>query len=166
MRTSFVPAALLCLLFTESVSLRAQNKPLMVEEGRYSVHLLLHTIGTESYMVTETAPGRQVMTTTSTTSDRGMKRTSTTKLEIGPMFAPVLLEQRSSGSPGSSGLSGSSGGSADDLSLTEVKNGSVTIQERGVGRTMRRPPVAFAGFGTMPASIQMMMMRYWKVHHQ
>jgi imidazolonepropionase-like amidohydrolase len=135
----------------------------MIEEGRYSVHLLLHTIGTESYTVTETAPGRQVMTTTSTTSDRGMKRTSSTKLEMGPLFAPVVLEQRSLGS---SGASGSSGGSAEDVSLTEVTGGSVAIQERGVSRTMRRPAVAFVGFSTMPASLQMMMMRYWRAHHQ
>ena len=103
MRTSFVPAALLCLLFTGGGWLRGQNKPLMVEEGRYSVHLLLHTIGTESYTVMETRPGQMVMATTSTTSDRGMKRTSTTKLEMGPLFSPVVLEQKASGSAGSSG---------------------------------------------------------------
>jgi imidazolonepropionase-like amidohydrolase len=160
MRISFVPAALLCLLFTGGGWLRGQNKPLMVEEGRYSVHLLLHTIGTESYTVTETRPGQMVMATTSTTSDRGMKRTSTTKLEMGPLFSPVVLEQKASGS------AGSSGGVAEDVSLTEVKGGSVTILERGVSRTLRRPPVAFVGFGTMPASVQMMMMRYWKAHHQ
>jgi imidazolonepropionase-like amidohydrolase len=157
MRTSFVPVALLCLLFVRGEWLEAQNKPLIVEEGRYSIHLLLHTIGTESYTVTETAPGRMVMTTTSTSSDRGMTRTSSTKLEMGPSFAPILLEQRASGS---------SAGGAEDVSLTEVKGGSVSILERGVNRTMRRPPVAFVGFGTMPASIQMMMMRYWKLHHQ
>ena len=164
MRTNFVRAALLFLLFVGGSRLNAQRKPLMVEEGRYSIHLLLHTIGTETYTVTETAPGRQVMTTTSTTSDRGMKRTSSTKLEMGPLFAPVVLEQRSLGS---SGASGSSGGSAEDVSLTEVTGGgSVTIQERGVSRTMRRPAVAFVGFSTMPASLQMMMMRYWRAHHQ
>ena len=164
MRTSFVPMALLCLLFMRGEWLEAQNKPLIVEEGRYSIHLLLHTIGTESYTVTETAPGRMVMTTTSTSSDRGMKRTSSTKLEMGPLFAPVVLEQRSLVS---SGASGSSGGSAEDVSLTEVTGGgSVTIQERGVSRTMRRPAVAFVGFSTMPASLQMMMMRYWRAHHQ
>src|ERR1700745_2833774 len=143
MRTNFVRAALLFLLFVGGLRLSAQRKPLMIEEGRYSVHLLLHTIGTESYTVIETAPGRQVMTTTSTTSDRGMKRTSNTKLEMGPLFAPVVLEQRSLGS---SGASGSSGGSAEDVSLTEVTGGgSVTIQERGVSRTMRTPAVAFVG---------------------
>jgi imidazolonepropionase-like amidohydrolase len=157
MRTSFVPAALLCLLFARGEWLGAQNKPLMVEEGRYSIHLLLHTIGTESYTVTETAPGRMVMTTTSTSSDRGMKRTSSTKLEMGPSFVPVTLEQRASGS---------SPGGTEDVSLTEVKGGSASILERGMSRTMRRPPVAFVGFGTMSASVQMMMMRYWKVHHQ
>jgi imidazolonepropionase-like amidohydrolase len=47
-----------------------------------------------------------------------------------------------------------------------VKGGSVSVRERGVRRSMRRPPVAFVGFGTMPASVQMMMMRYWRLHHQ
>ena len=161
MRTSFVPAALLCLLFVRGLGLSAQNKPLVVEEGKYSIHLLLHTIGTESYTVTETAPGRLVMMTTSTSSDRGMKRTTNTKLEMGPSFAPVVLEQRSSGS------SGSSRGSTEDESLTEVKDGgAVSVRELGVGRTMQRPSVAFVGFGSMPASLQMMMMRYWRLHHQ
>jgi imidazolonepropionase-like amidohydrolase len=160
MRTSFVPVALLCLLLVGELGLQAQSKPLMVEEGRYSIHLLLHTIGTESYTVTETAPGRLVMLTTSTSSDRGMKRTTNTKLEMGPSFAPVVLAQRSSGS------SGSSSGSTEDESLTEVKGGAVSVRERGVGRTMQRPSVAFVGFGNMPASLQMMMMRYWRLHHQ
>ena len=71
------------------------------------------------------------------------------------MFAPVMLEQRSSGPSG-----------AEDVSLTEVKAGSVSVMERGESRTIRKPPVAFVGFGTIPASVQMMMMRYWKVHHQ
>jgi imidazolonepropionase-like amidohydrolase len=171
MRTSFVPAGLLGLLFVGGAPLRGQNKPLVVEEGRYSIHLLLHTIGTESYTVTETAPGRLVMTTTSTSSDRGMKRTTSTRLEMGPSFVPVVLEQRALGSSGSTG---SSGASAEDESRTEVKggsisgsvSGSVSVTERGVSRTMRRPPVAFVGFGSMPASLQMMMMRYWKLHHQ
>ena len=153
-RTSFVPAGLLCLLFVSGASLCGQTKPLVVEEGRYSIHLLLHKIGTESYTVTETAPGQLVMTTTSTSSDRGMKRTSELKLEMGPLYAPVALEQRSSS------------GSAEDESRTEVKGSSVSVTERGVSRTMRKPPVAFMGFGTMPASLQMMMMRYWRLHHQ
>jgi imidazolonepropionase-like amidohydrolase len=164
MRTSFVPAGLLGLLFVGGAPLRGQNKPLVVEEGRYSIHLLLHTIGTESYTVMETAPGRLVMTTTSTSSDRGMKRTTDTRLEMGPLFAPAVLEQKSSGP------SGSSGGSTEAESLTEVKGGAasgvVSVTERGVSRTMRRPPVAFVGFGSMPASLQMMMMRYWRLHHQ
>ena len=157
MRRSFVPAGLLCLLFVGGTLLRGQNKPLLVEEGRYSIHLLLHKIGTESYTVTETAPGRLVMMTTSTSSDRGTKRTNDVKLEMGPLYVPALLEQRSSGS---------SGGSVEDESRTEVKGSSVSVLERGVSRTMRTPPVAFLGFGSMPASLQMMMMRYWRLHHQ
>ena len=155
MRMSFVPAGVLCLLLAGGASLYGQNKPTVVEQGRYSIHLLLHKIGTESYTVTEPAPDRLVMTTTSTSSDRGMKRTTDVKLEMmGPLYAPVLLEQRSSG------------GATEDESRTEVNGGSVSVVERGVARTMRKPAVAFVGFGAMPASLQMMMMRYWRYHHQ
>jgi imidazolonepropionase-like amidohydrolase len=132
----------------------AQQRPLVVEEGSYSIHLLLHKIGTEHYTVTETTPGHLEMMTTSTSSDRGMKRTVTSKLEMGASFAPLLLEQSASG------------GSSTDEWRTEVKGGTAAVQERGVDRTMRSPAVAFVGYGTMSASMQMMMMRYWKVHHQ
>jgi imidazolonepropionase-like amidohydrolase len=155
MRMSFVPAGVVCLLLTSGASVYGENKPIVVEQGRYSIHLLLHKIGTESYTVTETAPERLVMTTTSTLSDRGMKRTSDVKLEMmGPLYTPVLLEQKSSGAAG------------EDESRSEVEGGSVSVMERGVARTMRKPAVAFMGFGSMPASLQMMMMRYWRFHHQ
>ncbi|HEX4308630.1 MAG TPA: amidohydrolase family protein [Acidobacteriaceae bacterium] len=143
-----------CLFFLSGSTLVAQQRPLVVEEGSYSIHLLLHKIGTEHYTVTETTPGHLEMMTTSTSSDRGMKRTVTSKLEMGASFAPLLLEQSASG------------GSSTDEWRTEVKSGTAAVQERGVDRTMRSPAVAFAGYGTMSASMQMMMMRYWKAHHQ
>jgi len=145
---------LACLFFWSGSTLVAQQRPLVVEEGSYSIHLLLHKIGTEHYTVTETSPGHLEMMTTSTSSDRGMKRTVTSKLEMGASFAPLLLEQSASG------------GSSTDEWRTEVKGGTAAVQERGVNRTMRSPAVAFVGYGTMSASMQMMMMRYWKVHHQ
>jgi imidazolonepropionase-like amidohydrolase len=154
MRKIVARVGLVCLFFSSCSWLGAQQRPLVVEEGSYSIHLLLHKIGTESYTVTETNPGHLEMTTTSTSSDRGMKRTVTSKLEMGPSFAPLLLEQSSSG------------GSATDEWRTEVKGGTASVQERGVDRTVRSPAVAFVGYGTMSASMQMMMMRYWKVHHQ
>jgi imidazolonepropionase-like amidohydrolase len=154
MRNVVARAGLTCLFFLSGSMLVAQQRPLVVEEGSYSIHLLLHKIGTEHYTVTETTPGHLEMMTTSTSSDRGMKRTVTSKLEMGASFAPLLLEQSASG------------GSSTDEWRTEVKGGTAAVQERGVDRTMRSPAVAFAGYGTMSASMQMMMMRYWKVHHQ
>src|SRR5271154_2840173 len=151
MREIVVRVGLVCVLLASSLGLRAQNRPLVVEEGSYSIHLLLHKIGTESYTVTEQGPGHLEMMTTSTSSDRGMKRTVTSKLEMDASFTPSLLEQRSST------------GSSEDEWRTEVKNGAVSVRERGVDRTMRKPAVAFMGYGTMSASMQMMMVRYWKV---
>jgi imidazolonepropionase-like amidohydrolase len=154
MREVVARVGLACLFFWSGSTLVAQQRPLVVEEGSYSIHLLLHKIGTEHYTVTETSPGHLEMMTTSTSSDRGMKRTVTSKLEMGASFAPLLLEQSASG------------GSSTDEWRTEVKGGTAAVQERGVDRTMRSPAVAFVGYGTMSASMQMMMMRYWKVHHQ
>jgi imidazolonepropionase-like amidohydrolase len=154
MREIVVRVGLVCLLFSSGSWLSAQQGSLVVEEGNYSIHLLLHKIGTEHYTVTQTAPGRLEMMTTSTSSDRGMKRTVTSKLEMSASFTPSLLEQSSSG------------GSSADAWRTEVKGGRASVQERGVNRTMQSPAVAFVGYGTMSASMQMMMMRYWKRHHQ
>ena len=83
-----------------------------------------------------------------------MKHTISSTLEMGPMFAPTMLEQhRTPATP-------------DSESLTEVRGASVSVREAGVSRTMKKPPVAFAGFASMPAAVQMMMMRYWTRHHQ
>jgi hypothetical protein len=83
-----------------------------------------------------------------------MKHTIASTLEMGPMFAPTMLEQhRTPANP-------------DSESLTEVRSASVSVREGGVSRTMKKPPVAFVGFASMPAAVQMMMMRYWTRHHQ
>ena len=138
---SFAPVGLLCVLLSVGTTLRSESKPLVVEHGTFSIHLLLHTIGTEEYTVTDLGSGRLVMTTTSTSSDRGMKHTTSSKLVMGPMFAPTMLEQHRTPA------------SQDSESLTEVSGESVSVREAGVSRTMKKPPVAFAGFASMPAAI-------------
>ncbi len=135
-----------------------QREPLVVEHGTYSIHLLLHAIGTEEYTVTQSNPGKpdnQVMTTTSTTADRGTKRTTSSTLTMGPMFAPISL-QRATGVAGT----------GENAPLLEVKGASVTMREAGVTRTVAKPAVAFVASGQMSAAMQMMMMRYWKRHGQ
>ncbi len=154
MRKSFVPVGLLCVLFSVGTTLRSESMPLVVEHGTFAIHLLLRTIGTEEYTVTDSGFGRLVMTTTSTTSERGIKQTTSSTLEMGPMFAPTMLEQRRTPA------------SPDGGSLTEVQGTSVSVREAGVSRTMKKPPLAFVGFASMPAAVQMMMMRYWTRHHQ
>ena len=150
---------LLCPLSLLAILAPAQQRePLVVEHGTYSIHLLLHAIGTEEYTVTQTSPDKpdnQVMTTTSTTADRGTKRTTSSTLTMGPMFTPVTL-QRATGVAGA----------GDNAPLLEVKGASVTMREAGVTRTVSKPAVAFVASGPMPAAMQMMMMRYWKGHGQ
>ena len=145
---SFKMAALagfLCLLPVAS----AQEQPLVLEHGVYQVHLLLHAIGTEEYVVTEHPDGSRVLSSVTSTNDRGMKRTTVSTLTFGEHFEPVSLEQKS----------------GDTASTTEISANTATVHEGVDSRTFAKPPVSFVGFASMPASLQMMMMRYWQYHH-
>jgi imidazolonepropionase-like amidohydrolase len=153
MQKLFALIGLLCVVFTSDQRSPAQSKPRIVEQGRYTLHLLLHPIGTEEYSVSQVGPNRTVMTTTATSSDRGKKRTTTSTLEMGALSTPISLEQTSTDT-------------SDGGSLTQVNENMAAVREGAVSRTMREPPVAFVGFSSMSASVQMMMMRYWKLHHQ
>jgi imidazolonepropionase-like amidohydrolase len=154
MRKSLVSMGLLCLLLIVVSSLRAQDKPLIVEHGRYTVHILLHPVGTEEYTVTELRPGHFVMNTTWTVSDRGTKRTTSATLEMGAMSAPIRLEQTATPANPEGG------------SLTEIKGSIASVREGSASRKIGKPAVALVGFSMMPAAVQTMMMRYWKAHHQ
>ena len=127
----------------------AQQQPAVVEHGVYQVHLLLHAIGTEEYSITDSRDGSRVLTTTTSTNDRGMKRTSVSTLTFGDHFEPLKLEQKS----------------GDVVSTTEISGAQATVREGPETRTFAKQPVSFAGFASMPAALQMMMMRYWQDHH-
>src|ERR1700728_705414 len=108
----------------------AQQRPPVIEHGVYQVHLLLHTIGTEEYTITDTRDGRRVLTTTSSTNDRGMKRTSVSTFTFGDHFEPLKLEQKS----------------GDVVSATEVSGIKATVHEGSETRTFAKRPVSFVGF--------------------
>ena len=140
-----------------------QQQPLMVEHGVYVVHLLLHAVGKEEYSVYELnkgqLPGGQLeMKTTSSLSDRGTKRGSVTTLDYSAKgFEPEKLTMEAVPA------------AADGGSTTEIVGGVATIHEAGLGearevRSVKVPAAAFVGFQAMPASLQMMMMRYWHAH--
>ena len=138
------------LLALALLCLRAPaQQPLTLEHGVYQVHLLLHAIGTEEYTITEQPGGTRVLTTTTSTNDRGMKRTSVSTLTFGDHFEPLKLEQKS----------------GEVASTTDISANRATVTEPSGTRTVAKPPVAFVGFGNMPAAVQMMMMRYWQYHH-
>ena len=132
-------------------------KDMLIEHGSYTIHLLLHPIGTEEYAIRQiggTGPGRLVMTTSSRLSDRGMKRSTTASLAMNARFDPTALQQTSHSSAG------------DVESQTDVTGSAVRVREMGLDRSFQKPAVAFVGFAAMPASLQMMMMRYWEMHHR
>jgi imidazolonepropionase-like amidohydrolase len=148
----FVGAAL------ASAAAQAQQAPRVVEHGVYDVHLIQRDIGTEEYDVTDSGTHRQ-LTVTTNTSERGMKRTITTTLDYLPDLTPKHFEQHSV-IPATS-----TAAAMDNVSITEIVSGKVTVREAETSRSLIKPAVAFTGFANMPAPVQMLMMRYW-LHHQ
>src|SRR5207244_925552 len=47
-----------------------------------------------------------------------------------------------------------------------ISNGVATVREEEKSRETKLPPSYFVGFGFSPASLQMMMVRYWQSHHR
>jgi imidazolonepropionase-like amidohydrolase len=138
---------------TFSLPAAAQSAPVVIEHGVYTIHLLLHPIGQEEYTVTQPlgAPGA-TLRSTSSSSDRGMKRLSQVTLQLGPAYAPLELSQRTTTTRG------------ETLAEASFRDGKANLTEAGVHRTMAVPPTAFPGLPAMPAAVEMEMMRYWKKH--
>jgi len=153
----------LCLIaLTFEFTAPAQQKPLIVEYGTYDVHLIEHNIGTEEYTVTDFGSHRELTVSTST-NDRGMKRTTSTTLDFGSDYTPTKLEQHNipTAPPAANAAP-----AADTGSLTKVHGATVSVREGVTSRTLATPAVAFTGLAAMPASVQMMMMRYWLRHNR
>jgi imidazolonepropionase-like amidohydrolase len=150
MRRTTLALSVCCL--TLASSLTAQT-PIVVEHGTYGVHLVLRTIGTEEYTLTDFG-SRQQLVVTSVTSDRGSKRTVTSTLDLLPNLTPTRFEQHTV-TP-----------TSDTTSLTEISGNKATVTEGPTTRTLTKPPIAFTGFANMPASVQMFMLRYWLKHQR
>jgi imidazolonepropionase-like amidohydrolase len=136
------------LLLSASLSAIAQAAP---DEGRYTVHMLLHAIGSEQYSLTQNGD-RLTLSTTATYSDRGMKHSTTAMLQMAPDYTPRSFEQKS--------------GATSPASTVQIEKNQATIHEANGERTIPMPAKAFVGFGTLPATVQMAMIRYWKAQHQ
>jgi imidazolonepropionase-like amidohydrolase len=154
MRKSPVPYPLIFLAMLVASQAHADRKPIVIEQGSYTIHMLLHTIGTETYTVTDEGTGHSLLTINATSTDRGMKRNVSSALEMGVRANPLRLQQTVTTSSG------------DTQSLIQVKGTSAWVQEGDTTRTLRTPPIGFMASASMPASLQMMMMRYWKQHRQ
>jgi imidazolonepropionase-like amidohydrolase len=147
---------LLCALLA-CPAVFAQQKPLIIEHGTYDVHLILHKIGSEEYSIADFGSNRELAVTT-TTSDRGMKRTTASTLDFALDGSPTRFEQHAIPAQGAPTPAPDSG------SLTEITGSKVSVREGGVSRSFVKPAIAFTGFANMPAAAQMLMMRYWERH--
>ncbi len=124
------------------------------EKATLTLHLLLHPIGEESYEVVH-SENLVTMNTAFEYSDRGRKRTVTAALRMKPDFSPVGLEVQSKNSP-----------TSVIVNSVEVGAATAMVREDESHREVPLPPSYFVGFGYTPASVQMMMMRYWRAHGQ
>jgi imidazolonepropionase-like amidohydrolase len=123
------------------------------EKGDFTLHLLLHAIGTESYqIVREPANGALTMNSHLEYSDRGRKRSIASVLGMKDDFTPTRLE-----------VKGTSGNSTN-IDTVEVHDGTAKVHEGQASRDVTLPPSFFVGFGYTPAATQMMMVRYWARH--
>jgi imidazolonepropionase-like amidohydrolase len=138
-------------------TLAPAQQPHVTEHGVYGVHLIQRTIGTEEYNITDAGTRRQLAITTST-SDRGMKRSVTTTLDYLPNLSPTRFAQHSI-TPATA-----TAPAADNASITTITGNNVTVREADTTRTFTKSTIAFTGFANMPAAAQMLMMRYW-LHH-
>lgn len=142
----------LALVWLLTAAASAQPAPVMVEHGVYTVHLLLHAIGSEEYSVTEADLSHRELKTMLTTSDRGMKRTSTSTLNMGPALTPIHFRQSTTAS------------GVESIAETDFSGALVKIVDATGSRTAQRPGIGFVGSAGMPAAVEMMMMRYWEAH--
>jgi imidazolonepropionase-like amidohydrolase len=128
-----------------------------MEHGVYDVHLILHKVGSEEYRITREGSERK-LTAVVTTNDRGMVRTSTTTLDFAANGTPIRLRQQSTpaGAP--------TAAPAAPPSDIDLGGSRVIASEAGISRTFAKPPMAFPAVANMPASVQMMLVRYWETH--
>ncbi len=119
------------------------------EHGRYETYLLLHKVGAETYDLKADGDGK-ILSLRTSLSDRGSARSSAWTLKLDGHGRPILLEQKRDGAP------------ADEVWRTSVDHGQATVQEPSGTRTFSAPSKAFVGFASMPAALQMQLMRYWK----
>src|SRR5947209_7572192 len=144
------------LILVLSVLSQAQNTDKSVlEKGTLTIHLLLHPIGEESYEIVQGPDRSLVMNTAFQFSDRGRKRTVSATLQMKPDFTPTALEVKTSNAPNST-----------TVNSVAISNGVATVREEENSREIKLPPSYFVGFGFTPASLQMMMVRYWQSHRR
>lgn len=113
--------------------------------GEFTIHLILHKVGTEQYYLASNADGTRTLTTTHDISDRGNRRATTATLTTTADERPVKLEVTSGNATTSATLNG----------------GTTTIQLRGATSTVPTPAVSAGVMGASPFALQLMMMRAW-----
>jgi len=123
------------------------------EKGDFTLHLLLHPIGTESYQIVRDAPsGALIMNSHLEYSDRGRKSVIASVLRMKEDFTPERFEVKRTF------------GSSTNTDTAEAHDGTATVHEGQASRDVTLPPRFFVGFGYIRAATQMMMVRYWTRH--
>src|SRR5579872_1952553 len=115
------------------------------QSGKFTIHMILHSIGEEQYSISQTENGLALHSTFEY-SDRGNKRTTAVTLEMDRDYTPRKLEI--AGRPES----------------VKIENGQANISESTGTRSGAAPERFFTTFGPSPFAVQSAMMRYWVLH--
>jgi imidazolonepropionase-like amidohydrolase len=115
------------------------------ENGKFTIHMILHAIGEERYAIEQNDQGLTLRSAMEY-SDRGNKRTTTAALEMNADYTPRKFEV---------------GPRAESV---KIDGGNSAIVETTGTRTAEVPERYFTMFGSSPFAVQMAMMRYWSSH--
>jgi imidazolonepropionase-like amidohydrolase len=147
MRASAVLSALIASLAVTAIDGRARAPRSGDVHGTFTIHLILHAVGEETFAIGSNSDGTRTLTTTLDYADRGTRRTTAATLTTTGDERPLALEVK--------------GAANAPVTTVSVSGATTTVQMRGVTSTAPTPAAWAAVFGPTPFALQLMMMRAW-----
>lgn len=130
----------------------AQDKPSAVEQGKFRLHKFEQPIGEETYEVTRDGDSLAVAIKFKFT-DRGTEVPLTTTFRAAPDLTPQAFE-----------IKGKSSRLSDIDEAVEVQPERIRLRNRDQWTDAAPPEKFFTIAGYSPATMQMLLVRYWATH--
>jgi imidazolonepropionase-like amidohydrolase len=145
--------AVLAICFQPYVCALTQDQnPGVVEEGKFRLHKMEQPIGEETYQMTRDAGSLTVRMDFKFT-DRGTAVPLSATFRGDSDLSPQAFE-----------IKGKTSRSSDIDEAVEVQPGNIRIRSRSQWKNATRPRAFFTIAGYSPATMQMLLVRYWSAH--